>query len=171
MVAQDCPWYNNVMKLAIKIIGALAALTLLGFIIYSVVVYRRSGIEEHGLALEEKEGYRAVHWHARLQMSACGQKLFLPRNRGTPLLHTHSDNTKVHVEGLIREPADATLGKFMAAVGVPFSAERLFDWQNGQTCPGGTAPAALKMTVNGQPNEQFANLPVNDGDVIELRYE
>lgn len=158
------------LKYWLKILGLLAAAALLVLIIYSVIIYRQSGVEEHGLVLEEKEGYRAVHWHARLNMSACGQKLFLPRNRGTPLLHTHSDNTRMHVEGLIREPGDATLEKFMAAVGVPFSAGRLFDFQNGRTCPGGTAPAKLKMTVNGQPNDRFEILPLNDGDVIELIY-
>lgn len=158
-------------KLTLKIIGTAAALGLLGLIIYSVVIYRQSGVEEHGLILEEKEGYRAVHWHAHLYMLACGRRLFLPRNRGTPLLHTHTDNTRIHVEGLIRKPEDATLGKFMDALGVPFSSERLFDFQNGQACPGEATPAILKIKINGKSSEKFEDLPINDGDIIELIYD
>jgi len=145
-------------------------IVLLGFLAYSVIQYQRSGIEEHGLILEEKPGYRAVHWHIELIMSACGKKLKLPLSRGTPLLHTHKTAGEIHVEGLIKGPEDATLGKFMEAVGVPFSQNRLFDFLNDNMCKD-AGPNSLKMVVNGQPNEQFENYPLSNGDRVELIYD
>jgi len=146
------------MRLSFKTIAvSFVVIILLGFLAYSVLQYQRSGIEEHGLALEEKPGYRAVHWHVELTMSACSKKLKLPLNRGTPLLHTHQNGEEIHIEGLIQETKGVTLGEFMEAVGVPFSQNKLFDYINDNGCKD-AGPNSLKMIVNGQPNEQFEKL-------------
>lgn len=159
------------MKIIIKIAAFALIAIFIAFITYSVVVYYQSGIEEHGLALEEKAGYRAVHWHSKISMLACGKRLKLPLNRGTPLLHTHRDPTRIHIEGLIKGLEDATLGKFMNAIAVPFSNQQLFSYKVGDSCPGSNKPSTLKMRVNGQPNDLFTNYPLNDGDIIELIYD
>ena len=159
------------MRLSFRtIVVIFVVIALLGFLTYSVVQYRQSGIEEHGLILEERPGYRAVHWHVKLIMSACDKKLKLPLERGTPLLHTHKDAEKIHIEGLIEGPRDATLGKFMEAVGVPFSQNRLFDYINDNMCKDADINS-LRMIVNGQLNEQFENYPLSNGDVVELIYD
>lgn len=154
----------------LKLVVLPIILIIVGFGIYSIIAYRQSGVEEHGLVLEEKPGFKAVHWHAKLKMSACGKKLKLPLEKGTPLLHTHKDSEKIHIEGLITGPEDATLGKFMQAVSVSFSQNRLFDFVNDSMCSNGKSNI-LRMIVRGLENSEFENYPIADGDVIELIYE
>lgn len=151
------------------IAGVVAALVVVGFFGYAVWYYKVSGVEEHGLALEEKPGFRAVHWHANLRILVCDQERIVPANRGTPLLHTHRERNRIHIEGLIAGPQDVTLGKFMEAVEVPFGRDQVFAVRNGEDCRG--KPGAWTMRVNGESSEAFENYAVNDGDLIELIFE
>ncbi len=154
----------------IYIVGGLLAGILVVLLGYSTYVYLQSDIEEHGVVLEEVPGFRAVHWHARLDMYACGAELRLPLNRGTPLLHTHKDPHKIHIEGLVPEGKSVTLGEFMDAVEVPFSSTQLLEYQNDNSCPD-EEPDTLYMTVNGQENAAFRDYEIRDGDVIILIYD
>lgn len=154
------------MRRAILILLTLAILTILG---YSAWYYKVSGVEEHGVALQEKPGFRAVHWHANLRILVCGDERKIPVNKGEPLLHTHRDANRIHIEGLIQGPSDVTLGKFMNAVGVPFSETQVFDITNGEGCNG--QPGVWKMTVNDASSEEFENYAINDGDNIELIFK
>ena len=121
------------------------------------------------------------HWHAKIDVLLCGEQKNLPFNlpgqshRGLPTLHSHDDN-KMHIEteGKVVNKKDITLGKFMDAVGVPFSATQLMDKKNGDSCPG-TTPGSVKMYVNGQPNTLFRDyvpnlVPDEQMDTIKIEF-
>lgn len=65
-----------------------------------------------------------VHWHADIEVWACGNELelrdpvgALSNKIGTPTLHEHNDK-RVHLEGVpVTLPYDASLGKFMNVIG------------------------------------------------------
>jgi hypothetical protein len=63
-----------------------------------------------------------VHWHADFEIWACGKEITLRMphgysNRiGTPLLHEHNDK-RIHIEGTVYRPYDASLGNFFRALG------------------------------------------------------
>ncbi|MEM3154573.1 MAG: hypothetical protein QW165_03360 [Candidatus Woesearchaeota archaeon] len=129
---------------------------------------------------------REVHWHAYIDINICGEKVELPCNVETPgivhggkfcgehLLHHHYDNI-LHIEGLIRKKEDIALGRFFDLIGVPFSAEKILDKQNGDLCPDGR-PGKWKMYVNEQPRTDFRDyVPFAVADarkqVIKLVFE
>lgn len=124
-----------------------------------------------------KEGpYTAgvVHWHASLQVFACGIFKEMPApfgdaHLGSPLLHTHSDRL-VHIEGKIWRKEDIMLGKYMDNIGVDFAQDRILDYVNGNECNDGKENK-VRMEVNGKENFEFRNYIINDGDKIEIRYE
>lgn len=112
-----------------------------------------------------------VHWHADFEVWACGQPIaaniengdkvteidqfrdptgFLSNKIGTPVLHEH-DDFRIHLEGVVVEPADASLGKFFRVVGGSLSADSLVlpvqdgvqTLRTGQLCNG--LPAELSV--------------------------
>lgn len=63
-----------------------------------------------------------VHWHADFEIWACGQELelrdptgFLSNKIGTSTYHEHDDR-RIHLEGVVVEERDASLGKFFYVV-------------------------------------------------------
>jgi hypothetical protein len=64
-----------------------------------------------------------VHWHADIEIWNCGEELdlldpqgFLSNKIGTPTLHEHNDK-RIHLEGVVVETRDASLGKFFQVIG------------------------------------------------------
>jgi hypothetical protein len=63
-----------------------------------------------------------VHWHADFEIWSCGKELDLldpvglSNKIGTPTLHEHNDK-RIHLEGVVIKPSDATLGKFFTVIG------------------------------------------------------
>ena len=63
-----------------------------------------------------------VHWHADFEIWKCGQEVELldptglSNKVGTSVLHEHNDK-RIHLEGVVVKPADASLGKFFHVVG------------------------------------------------------
>lgn len=63
-----------------------------------------------------------VHWHADLEIWQCGKELNLKNpvgwsNKiGTATLHEHNDK-RIHLEGVVIEKNDASLGKFFNVIG------------------------------------------------------
>jgi len=98
-----------------------------------------------------------VHWHADFEIWICGNKVVLPEatglaNRvGTAEVHHHGDY-RIHLEGVMKEREDATLGNFFDAVDVPFSNERIINMDNGNYCPDGKK-GNVKMFINGKLHE------------------
>lgn len=158
-------------KIIAWIIGCVVGTGLFVFLGYTVWYYKGSGVEQHGLALQEKPGFRAVHWHANLRIVVCGKERVVPANRGTPLLHTHRERNRIHIEGLIAGPQDVTLEKFMQAVGVPFGADYVWDVRNGNPCPDGQPGTWQMMILNDARSEVTTDYAINDSDTIELRFK
>ena len=150
-------------------------LTLLGLIVIAIGI---------GYMMTHKPSTytdRQVHWHALVEISVCGVRRDLPRAdsseivhgesfKGTPLMHSHDDNT-IHIEGLIQKKEDIALGKFFDTIGVPFDRDRFMEVKNGDPCEGKSG--TWKMFVNDQPRTDFREyVPVatEDGNkqVIKL---
>jgi len=121
-----------------------------------------------------------VHWHADVEIEICGQPYFLPTAEGLSnkvgenLVHTHED-MRIHVEGPVMEPADASLGTFFQTQGIPFSQTQIADKKNGDLCPDGR-PGKVRMYVNGMESIAFekhiiAPYPdVPPGDFIKITF-
>ncbi len=114
-----------------------------------------------------------IHWHATPEIYVCGEKVPVPdvlpgKHLGSGLLHTHEDKL-IHVEGTVSGPAQITLGAFMSSIGMKFSETQLLDKSNGDSCSNGEA-GKVGVSVNGNPNNEFGNYVVRDGDRIEMRF-
>lgn len=121
-----------------------------------------------------------VHWHADVEIEICGQPYFLPTAEGLSnkvgenLVHTHED-MRIHIEGPVMEPEDASIGNFFRIQGVPFSQTRIADKENGDLCPDGK-PGKVKMFVNGRESTAFDKhiiAPYPDappGDYIKITF-
>ncbi len=126
-----------------------------------------------------------VHWHADYEIWVCGEKIHLMdpdgfSNRvGTPLLHEHDDN-RIHIEGVIVNKRDVSLGAYFRSVGGSLSSdgmqvptnEGLVSAHDGNKCNG--QPAKMYVFVNGELMENpSAHVPapyerVPPGDMIKI---
>lgn len=92
-----------------------------------------------------------VHWHADFEIWACGEELELKdpeglsNKIGTATLHEHNDK-RIHLEGVVVEMPDASLGNFFHVIGgeltadtisVPTEDQGLLEFTSGDTCPSG----------------------------------
>jgi len=165
-----------------SIITSWVALSILIGLAYSVVYYLESGVREQGLIICEESGEcsLAIHIHADVEGSTCGEELKLPLQKGDPLTepHTHNERNKIHWEGKLKvdkdtkEVTDKTplkLGTFMDVMGVRFNDKCLGDKCNDDLCNG--KEGKLTMLVNGIPNDEYRNYIWKDGDVINLKFE
>jgi len=106
-----------------------------------------------------------IHWHTELAIIIKGQPLLLPPNLSGNDIGTQDSSGKIHwgPSGRVTQ-SQLRLGIVFQTWGRPFNSSQILDKQNG---PDGT----VKMTVNGEPNTEFANYVIKDGDKIEIRYE
>ncbi len=71
-----------------------------------------------------------VHWHADFEIWACGKEVELidptglSNKIGTSVLHEHNDK-RIHLEGVVVDEHDASLGKFFRVVGGKFEVDKL----------------------------------------------
>lgn len=117
-----------------------------------------------------------VHWHADFEIWVCGKEIFiaepkslLSNKQGVDLMHAHNDN-RIHVEGVILDKKQASLGAFFYAVGGSISSdgikvptdEDLISVHEGDRC--NEQPAKLYVFVNG-------NLIENPSSYVISPYE
>lgn len=92
-----------------------------------------------------------VHWHADIEIYACGQKQeirdptgFLSNKIGTATYHEHNDD-RIHLEGVPLTEADASLSKFFEVIGgeitnesiaIPLNDDQQAEFGNGDSCQG-----------------------------------
>ncbi len=103
---------------------------------------------------------RGIHTHPELEIFVKGEQIEIPQNVGIGAvhqpMHTHDDAPIIHLEYPARVTREDTrLGKFFAVWGKDFR-------EFGQN---------VTMTVNGEPNTEYENYEMKDGDKIELHYE
>lgn len=168
-------------RFAIRTLVLLLALVLGGFLLYSVVRFRQTGVQQTGLTTcVEGRCFLTAHIHALVRMEICGQAVTLPSFKG-PLFgtHTHSEKNVLHwhdkleVDPESREPRDLsplTLSAGFQNLTIPLSETRLRDKENGNPCPDG-APGTLKMFVNGEPQENIPSYVWKDRDIIDLIFD
>lgn len=80
--------------------------------------------------------------------------------------HTHDTSGELHWE-VMSGPVTkehVQLKAFFEVWGKTFNGAQILDAKNG-------SDGTVKMFVNGQPNTQFENYQIKDGDKIEVRYE
>lgn len=110
-----------------------------------------------------------IHWHPHLSIKINGEAKEIPSGIGLGIterpIHTHEADGVIHLEfpGRVTED-DVRLGKFFEIWGKTFNSNCIFDKCSG---PEGQ----LQMLVNGQPNFDFENYVMRDGDKIEIIYE
>ena len=116
-----------------------------------------------------------VHWHADYEIWVCDKEISLARakgfsdKQGVDLMHSHEDN-RIHVEGVLLDKKEASLGAFFYAVGGLLTDDEikvltddgLVSGHNGDNCNG--KPAQLYVFVNG-------NLTANPSDYVISPYE
>lgn len=107
-----------------------------------------------------------VHWHADIEIFACGQELNLKdpegfsNKIGTATLHEHNDK-RIHLEGVVVEHDDASLGEFFKVIGGNLSTtnlavptnEKVATYQNGDACP--TGAGEVQVFVYRTDAEQY----------------
>jgi hypothetical protein len=153
-------------SLSIKVVFAASAIIIL-LILYAAISGNRSHIIFGSIALsvilaslfligstiylnQASVSKGPVHHHADFEIWACGQQLelqnpqgFLSNKIGTPVLHEHNDK-RIHLEGVIVNREDASLGKFFRVIGGELSASSLVvptndgkrSFLGGQKCNG-----------------------------------
>lgn len=123
-----------------------------------------------------------VHWHADLEIFTCGQERHFdsPESKllnrvGSASVH-HHDDMRIHLEGVLMNREQATLGYFFDTIDVPFSSDRIFEYRNGDSCPDGKT-GKVRMYINGVENFEFreyviAPYPdVPPGDRIKITFD
>lgn len=92
-----------------------------------------------------------VHWHADFEIWKCDKEIELLDPRGfsnkvgTEVVHEHNDN-RIHIEGVILEKHQASLGHFFESIGGELQQDHmaiptedgLLELENGQMCNGET---------------------------------
>ncbi|MEX0617172.1 MAG: hypothetical protein WD231_05225 [Candidatus Woykebacteria bacterium] len=115
-----------------------------------------------------------VHWHAQFEIWDCGKKLDIidpkgfSNKVGTAALHEHNDGW-IHLEGVIIDQKDASLGKFFQVVGGQLTSTSLevptnsgvVSRQNGDLCPDGI-PGSLQVFVDQTEGKIFTQKKLDD---------
>jgi hypothetical protein len=135
---------SNVLFGGIAFTAIAASLFLIGSTIYLNIVSSSKG---------------PVHWHADFEIWDCGRQIelldpqgLLSNKVGTPTLHEHNDK-RVHLEGVVVNRDDASLGKFFRVVGGELS-------KNSLVVPTdhGKVPLISGRDCDGQPAQLQAFL-------------
>lgn len=128
----------------------------------------------NGSGSSSNQSIGEIHWHATAQLSVCGEPKELPvplpgqHQKGLSLMHTHDDG-KLHIEGVVGNANEITLGKFMQAIGVSFTNDQFFGKKNGDACNG--VPGKVTLLVNGKQEASLSDYSVKDGDQYQIKFE
>lgn len=129
-------------------------------------------------SLTEDPPSGSIHWHVTLVIEIDGEPRPIPPDVGigpeysaspyydsgmrVASIHTHDDSGTIHWEVMeAPKEGELNLGAFFDIWGEPFSQTCVLDH-----C---TDEGTLTMLVNGEPNDEFADYRVSDGDRIAIR--
>lgn len=107
-----------------------------------------------------------VHWHADFEIWNCGKKVDLvdpegwSNKIGTPVFHEHNDE-RMHVEGVVLDKKDTSLGEFFNVIGGNLTSRGLtaplnngtLELTNGMLCKG--APGVIQVFVFKTEDSRF----------------
>lgn len=153
---------RNMRKGVVIVLSALVVLAGIGGI---VIAARNVKPSAPGDVLSTN----GIHWHPQLTIGIKGVNQEIPTDIGLGAfenpIHTHDATGTIHLEfsgRVTRE--DTKLSKFFDVWKKTFTPTCILDQCNS---PDGT----VKFTVNGQPNTEYGDYEMHDGDKIEIRYE
>lgn len=115
-----------------------------------------------------------VHYHADFEIYNCGSHVELldpsglSNKIGTPTLHEHNDQ-RIHLEGVVVEDTDQSLGKFFHVIGGYISSNSIsvptnnghLTLKNGNTCPDGI-PGSLNVFVYKAINGKYVQQKITN---------
>ncbi len=158
-------------------------LFIIGYMIYSVVVFRESEAEEEGIVVCDPTGQSCLiapgDLHAEIDAVVCGDSIKFPLEKGDlSKQHTHKERNLIHWHDKL--PYDKTtetildwsplkMSGFFEQMEMRFTSDCIGSYCNGDKCPDGTV-GMMKMTVNGVDNSEFENYIWKDDDEIEIRF-
>ena len=142
-----------------------------GVLIIGVVIFGGARFFATRPPLSESEiiSTQGIHWHTELSITILGQKQDIPANVGLGIaeqpIHTHEKDNIIHLEftGLVKKD-DIRFGRFFEIWGKEFNQDCIFTKCNGDE-------GKVKMSVSGEPNFEFENYVMRDGDKIEIIFE
>ncbi len=149
---------------------------LLGFLFYSVVQYRQSGIIEKGIvACEEEKCFWSAHIHIYIPVEICGEKYSLSRFEG-PLAtnHTHGEENVIHWHDRLKvdpvtkqflEPNPFLLSRTLETLQIPLTEISILNKKDGDTCPDGSI-GIWKVFINGIFSTDWRNHEWQDKDIV-----
>lgn len=90
-----------------------------------------------------------IHWDFPLDVEVCGEEYaFTQQEDPTSIIHGHNDGY-IHVEGIVQNREDVTVGKFFESVGLDFGNDHIAEYKSGETvCPGVSTPGTLTVKAN-----------------------
>ncbi|MBI2040082.1 hypothetical protein HYT18_03340 [Candidatus Microgenomates bacterium] len=114
-----------------------------------------------------------VHYHADFEIYNCGQKVEIKdpegfsNKVGTEVVHEHNDN-RIHIEGVILDEHDASLGHFVEQIGGELHEDHmaipaeggLLEMENGQMC--GNQEGNLQVFVYHTKGDSFSQRKLID---------
>jgi hypothetical protein len=108
-----------------------------------------------------------AHIHVQLDIEVNGQPVVIPEGVGIAgecpgPVHTHDATGRLHGEDSVQRPFH--LGEFFEAWGMPFDPTRLGTFV-------ADAEHTLTLLVNGQPNIEFGDYTLRNGDTILVQYQ
>lgn len=128
---------------------------------------------------DQQKCFFTAHWHVHADIKVCGEKkLFSYETGDLKKLHTHVETNKVHWHGLlpavpitkeITDYSQMKMSNLFAELKVPVSADEIYNFKNGDTCPNGRV-GNLKVSVNDQEQPDFLNYILKDGDHISVEF-
>lgn len=156
----------------IPLLIGLVVVTILGYLIYSVIVFQQSEQEKEGFFACNEDGTvceLSQHIHADIDMTVCGEHIIFEKEKGrTDELHTHKETNLMHwharlqVDPTTREPLDPTRRQVQAFLGQ-------MEYTFPESCPNNPNPS-LSVFVNDEPSEIGLDYVWKDGDTITVIY-
>lgn len=157
---------------------AVAAIAAIGYMIYSVQLYKESGAEEEGLVACDANGENCIiasHGHAEIEVNICGEDVNFPLEKGDlSKQHTHKERNLIHWHdrlpydkktGTVTDWSAFKLGGFFEQMEMRFNSTCVGNYCNSDRCPSGDA-GQLKMWINDKENMEFDQYIWKDGDNI-----
>ncbi len=162
-------------KLVKNLLIVLVSLVLVGFLAYSLIEYRKSGIAESGVVTCVGEKcFWSAHIHIYIPIQICDEKYVLSKFKG-PLVgdHTHGDENIIHWHDKIAfdaekkqfsEPTPFALNLIFKTPKLPITEESLLGKKDGDMCRG--LAATWKVFVNGVLHPDWRNYEWRDKDIV-----
>lgn len=162
-------------KLAKNLFIVFGLLALAGFLVYSLIEYRKSGIVRGGVVTcANGQCFWSAHIHIDVPIQICGEKYVLPKFKGSLAdHHSHGNENIIHWHDKIAfdaekkqfsEPTPFALNLIFKTLELPITEESLLNKKDGDMCRG--LAATWKVFVNGAPRADWRDYEWKDRDIV-----